>query len=276
MRLLALLVLVTGCDQAFDLVKVEATTAGDAAGVDTASCRDPSQLTHDEDMDTIVDGCDVCPNVSDPEQGDRDRDGVGDDCDPNRDDPHDRLAYFDPFTGAALDDRWFTCGTKAQWELDGDSGWQVSAGTPNDVSSLVFHGTLANPVALAVLSGQTLLDSGVSSSFGIYTRILPADETAYPPALFCFSFLFAAGAPDPRALVVEREPDQTLKDSALFTGGDPFILQAATTGGCKVRVAEGATTSVMVTLPAIDAEVALSVRNTTGTFHSIGVYGRYP
>jgi hypothetical protein len=272
MRLGALLVLVTGCDQAFDLVKVDGTTAGDAAGPDTAVCRDPSKLTHDEDKDGIVDGCDVCPNVSDPGQADGDVDTVGDACDPNPSSPGDRLAFFDAFDDPTLDSRWLSYGTKSQWKLADDAVSQLYAGTTNDVSTLVLHQTFRSPVALGVMSGQILLEPSSSSSMGIYTRLLPADETAYPPALFCFSFLFAAGAPNPRAIVIEREPDQQLKASKLFDGPDPFLLQARTTGACAVRPEGGANVTVMVSLPELDSEVALSVRNTTGTFHSIAIY----
>lgn len=272
MRLGALLVLVTGCDQAFDLEHVELGSPT----ADATVCRDPGQLSHDEDDDDVADGCDVCPNVSDPGQADTDGDGVGDLCDPNRDDPHDRLAYFDAFDGTVLDPRWLTYGTKAQWAIGNDVVSQLYAGTTNDVSTLVFHETFANPVALAVLSGQTRLLPTSSSSMGIYTRLLPAAETAYPPALFCFSFLFADGAPSPRALVVEREPDQQIKDDVLFQGGDPFVLQATSTGSCRATVAEGASVLVTVSLPALDSEVALSVRNSTGAFHSIAIYETVP
>src|SRR5262245_57145240 len=59
-----------------------------------ASCGD----SHDEDGDGIPDCDDGCPHIPDPAQPDRDGDGVGDVCDPNPDQPRERIALFDPFT----------------------------------------------------------------------------------------------------------------------------------------------------------------------------------
>jgi hypothetical protein len=68
----------------------------DASGTifDASPC---APIGHDEDLDGIDDGCDDCPEIADPLQADADHDFVGDVCDPNAQDPHDTLLFFDSF-----------------------------------------------------------------------------------------------------------------------------------------------------------------------------------
>lgn len=67
-----------------------------ASAIDATPCMPAG--THDEDLDGIVDSCDVCPHLSDAAQPDRDGDRVGDGCDPEPEQPRQRIVVFDPFT----------------------------------------------------------------------------------------------------------------------------------------------------------------------------------
>jgi hypothetical protein len=68
---------------------------GEAPAPEAATC---AAVGHDEDLDGIDDACDVCPQLADAAQLDRDGDRVGDGCDPHPDEPRDQIAAFDPFT----------------------------------------------------------------------------------------------------------------------------------------------------------------------------------
>ena len=50
-------------------------------GLDETKAKPPEVLPSDFDRDGIGDDVDICPGVSDPQQGDRDGDGFGDACD---------------------------------------------------------------------------------------------------------------------------------------------------------------------------------------------------
>jgi hypothetical protein len=260
------LVLATGCQTVFNLEHVDPTMA----------CWDPEHVTHDEDADGVVDGCDVCPNIADAEQADADADGVGDACDPDRDDPHHRLAFFDPFTADVLDPLWVTYGTNAQWTIADDALSQLGTSGVNPLAMLALHETFMNPTVIAGLTGQGQLDPALSSSHGIYTRIDPAAEMAFPEALLCFSLLFANTTPQRRALVVENEPTQIPKADEPLKGGEPLVLRAASDGICMGRVADNPNVTAAVDLGPLDGEIALMTRNTVGTFHSILVIETAP
>lgn len=83
----AWLFVLAGCGRlAFD------GTVGDGGG---PACS--AAASHDEDLDLVDDGCDVCPHMPDPGQGDDDGDGVGDACDPHPTTPGDQIVVFDSF-----------------------------------------------------------------------------------------------------------------------------------------------------------------------------------
>jgi hypothetical protein len=70
--------------------------------------------TDDDDCDRLLDAVDPCP--ADPgSDDDEDRDGVGDECDPNRGMATDRRLDFDGFT--ANPERWMARGT-ATFDID--------------------------------------------------------------------------------------------------------------------------------------------------------------
>ena len=90
-------VLVGGCNAAFGVKEVPPP---DAAVPQLCQNLTP----HDEDGDGVVDGCDVCPGIPDPDQADTDTDGVGDACDPST--THDHLAMFESFAEPGVAQKW--------------------------------------------------------------------------------------------------------------------------------------------------------------------------
>ena len=73
---------------------------------------------HDEDHDGIVDTCDDCPGIADPQQQDGDGDGIGDACDPSAT-TRDQLLWFESFAEPASPNAWqIASGT---WTFDGES-----------------------------------------------------------------------------------------------------------------------------------------------------------
>lgn len=86
---------------------------GEAPPPDAAPC---VAVGHDEDLDGIDDACDVCPQLADAAQLDRDGDRVGDGCDPHPDEPRDQIAAFDPFTSQRSE--WTFPGTQPTFTGD--------------------------------------------------------------------------------------------------------------------------------------------------------------
>ncbi|HEY4058398.1 MAG TPA: hypothetical protein VGM39_17415 [Kofleriaceae bacterium] len=113
MRATIVLVVLAACG------RIDFSQADSGQGVDTASGSDARACgTHDEDGDGVMDGCDDCPQESDPAQADADFDGVGDVCDPHISNPGDAIAFFDPFT--SQDPGWVV-NRPALATWDGDS-----------------------------------------------------------------------------------------------------------------------------------------------------------
>lgn len=155
-----------GCDYIFHLEHVEAvagTVADGSLDMATVDCRDPSQLSHDEDVDSIVDGCDNCPALANVGQDDMDRDGVGDACDPRADVVGDSIALFDPFTTALPG--WVMHG--GTWLLGNDVALQGTAtAIPGDLryETMMF----TNPTIDMVIEGGS--PGGNVAAVGIYAR----------------------------------------------------------------------------------------------------------
>lgn len=261
-----LLVLVIGCHQAFDLDEVEAPSA----------CRDPMQLTHDEDGDGIADGCDLCPNISDADQLDTDGDDVGDACDPDRDAPRDRLAYFDPFTAAVLDPRWRTLGAKGQWMIGDDAVTQTNASGSDVIALLLFDQVFVNPTAISVVSGQEQTNPAAFTAHGLWNRVQPDPGTAFPTGLLCIMYMFPNVTTPRRALISENEPSQVPKDDEPLPLGDPATLHVTSSGTCSARVAANPYVEALIELGPLDGEIGLHTHNTKGAFHSLAIYETVP
>jgi hypothetical protein len=147
MRALVAMLVLGGCNQAFDLratISVDADTAdvdGDGVGDASDNCATvvnadqlnadddvfgdacdtcpmlSSSSTHDEDRDRVGDDCDLCPGVADFGL-DEDGDGVGDLCDPNdKTSLPNRHLRFEPFVTMPTD--WTPDATP--WSLVGDA-----------------------------------------------------------------------------------------------------------------------------------------------------------
>lgn len=102
--------LVAGCDQVFDIDEIQPEVVIDASAFDPIVLDttgwpmngnvDPTPCPtdgRDEDGDMRLDACDNCPADANDTQADRDRDGIGDICDPHPEFAVERLAAFLPF-----------------------------------------------------------------------------------------------------------------------------------------------------------------------------------
>jgi len=167
---MVLLLALAACDRVLGLQDVPSRDAG--------ACWSGAITTHDEDGDGIADGCDNCPADANPDQQDDDRDGVGDACDPYRNDPHDRLAFFDPFV--APDPAWRTVGAP-QWMHGPD---EVSVDATNAAGIYLLAIPYNDPTIEFVTMGQIEV-AGDVTTVGGWTDIAPDTHATNPDGLIC-------------------------------------------------------------------------------------------
>jgi hypothetical protein len=126
---------------------------------------------HDEDGDGFDDACDVCPNVSDPAQGDADGDKVGDACDPAPMTAKQRVWFFDNFNADPA----------ARWTLSSETSWQPGAivFTPNSI----MHCTQSEPNIDIYVEG--FIDDIGEPRRQLYvgSRLFPIDTLWYGEAI---------------------------------------------------------------------------------------------
>jgi len=266
MRLVLYVVALAGCKQVFGLEEA----------VPGMLCWEKAQSMFDEDGDTIVDGCDVCPAVHDPLQLDDDGDTVGDECDPHLGDPRDRIAFFDGFSLPTLDSRWMSYGSRGTWVL-ADSA--VSQVTSDGYGSLILHQVFDNATAEMVVSGQEQLDPALYTTQALLLRIVPGGEKEYPaPITTCLSYFEPIATGTRRLLVMEDQPDQAIKNQITMPRGERTVIRATSAGTCTANVDANVRvgTQLTIELPPIAAEIGIRTARSIGTFHSITVYETAP
>jgi hypothetical protein len=170
---LLVVLVVGGCDRVFGLDH----PTDDVDGLDVptdASCA----AADDEDGDCIVDARDNCPGASNPDQLDDGEgelaDGVGDACDPDPDQPGDRVLRFYSFLDSIDATDWVQAGDR----------WRFEPGH-------AVHGDLADPLAhlehardlasneLAIEAGFVFRGWDVDARIGIWLDNSPGAETGH-------------------------------------------------------------------------------------------------
>ncbi len=163
-----------GCDVVFrlDHLSPGMTDAGsrDGDGPDAPPVQPCANGMHDEDLDGIADGCDVCPGIPDPDQADADEDGVGNACDPSAATQHE----IELFLSFANDPQGWTL-VSGNWSNDGES---MVYNTPNEqiYGITVYTGTMPEPPF--VLEYHYRLDS-IPDEVSSLSVILDSDGTGH-------------------------------------------------------------------------------------------------
>jgi len=251
------LVLLFGCDRVFQLNRT---------GPDASTCWDPQHVTHDEDQDGIVDGCDLCPADSDPLQPDEDGDGVGDACDPHLGSPRDHLVFFDGFD--TVNPAWTSLGATAAWQIASDRATQA---TPTLTGYLILKNrTFHNPTVITLVHGQLLGNTVTATFAGAYAVI--TDDAMFPPR----GIIGDIESVDSSWFVqVQRPPSNVAADfvTKLIGAGTLARISVSAVGECYGRF-DGAL-NVEAAFPTLatpaDGEIGLRTTETSAAFDSVTV-----
>jgi hypothetical protein len=280
-----LLVLGTGCNAIFGLDRTHALE--DAAVVDAAPDAVVCAIGHDEDGDGVDDGCDVCPEIADPDQADRDGDGIGDACDPNPDDPHDVLVVFDSF---AFPTPWAP--VRGTWAQQGDALVQTDLSTTTD--GLATR-TVPDPTADLTIDVVFTIDAWAPNQpaavaayrgVGVFFVASPATTTTDPTGYLCMIFEDIA-ATTPTSYLGLYRVDAAV---APVLGSVVYSMHVPQATQGRLRVARPAAasetchlelSSLTGDLPGTDATytsgtIALRTLSTAAHFTSVTIFGRKP
>jgi hypothetical protein len=249
-------VLPFGCDRVFQLNRT---------GPDASTCWDPEHVTHDEDHDGIVDGCDLCPADPDPLQPDEDGDGVGDACDPHLGVARDHLAFFDGFD--TTNQAWISSGT-ASWQIGNDAATQSVSTLTGYL--ILKNRTFHNPTLITSFHGQGGGTSVTPSFVGAYAVI--TDDTMSPP----LGIVGDIEDTDLGSFVqVQRPPSKTAADyvTKAIPAGVRARIEVTAAGECYGRYDDGINVlaALPIAAPPADGEIGLRTTQTSATFDAVTV-----
>lgn len=248
----------TGCDAVFDL--------------EPMTCKDQA-LGHDEDIDGTVDGCDNCPADANPDQEDIDADGVGDRCDPHRDEPVDSIVFFDPFT--TPDPRWVAEGIGPEEWVFEDGAVHQRGTTPR--TTLFLGGEVFANASAQIVFAVGPIPTSSAAMVGVYVGAPTRTHT--PDGLSCTHHRHDLDGMTPYEdvpSIILRAPTQTPTKSAQIPPGERMMLRVIAGGECVERTDQQP--NITLTLddrlaPIQGGEIGLHVSVTTATFYSVTVYG---
>lgn len=221
----------------------------------------------DYDGDGKPNETDPCPYIASPAGiSDRDRDGVGDDCDPAPDKPGDCFVLFDGFQGE-LDPRWVADGvsgsTHYPWSVCTDPGSPVFCSPrPSSISWLYFSGGISPPLLRVSMQVWNISDVN-PSALGVSTDI--ASAALDVSGRFCEVTLPDVVAGDTWLGVADRSAgvlvDQTGRVSPLpYSNAQQYVYEWSTMGQCKVSAASAIDT-ITPTKPASPGGSGIGLRN---------------
>ncbi len=174
-----------------NLTGVDCNSSAPYAGQDCDSDGIPDQCEDDADGDSIIDHCDTCPLLVNPEQTDTDDDGVGDPCDncPNVGNP-DQLNTDGDSEGDACDadddddsvldpaDNCPLVPNAAQTDRDDDSYGDACDACPDTIPGVTVDASGCTPLVAADYNRDGDVDLG---DFAFLQRCFSGDAVTYSP-----------------------------------------------------------------------------------------------
>lgn len=186
------MILTGGCDKLFGLPEVGADADVDLTrdafvGPDADMTGWPTDggfagrsctgLSGDEDADAVLDGCDNCPLDFNSDQADRDRDGVGDVCDPHPGYAVEKLAYASGFNGA-LAQEGAKVGSHGVWVIQ--NGLLRNTDTSQPRTLFVIAGGPWRKPVVELKIGTVLANNNPFALTGVYLLQTNDPTTAEP------------------------------------------------------------------------------------------------
>lgn len=244
-------------------------------------------IGHDDDADGVDDGCDNCPGLPNPQQGDSDSDTVGDACDPSFA-PDDDIIGFDSFavptSWASVRGSWARSDeTYDQFDLAAATSLArrplVDLGAPELTVDITFSITGTLPLAVGENPGLRGL--------GVWFVATGGSAGTDPDGYLCeITADLASPSAFLRTDLTERQQSnlKTIASGTIIAG-----LPDGQTG--RIRIARSATDNArtcqiwigtsMVLLPAASTtfttgSLGLRTLNTAVSIQSVTIYGKKP